>query len=96
MTMENEVEPKSEDVSPEEGPTPNVIYVKDRPFRKLLKYTVIILASGFAILYVIGFITGLAGARVPYIDNGAIGNQLNNVLGKEGSGDDWNELERNP
>jgi hypothetical protein len=96
MTMENEAEPKPETIDSEEESKPNVIYVKDRPFLKLLKYAGIILLSGLALLYAVGFVTGLVGARVPYIDNGAIGNQLNNVLGNEGSGEDWNELERNP
>jgi hypothetical protein len=75
---------------------PKVIYVKERPFRKLFVNSIIVLAVGFALIYVVSFVGALAGIRVPYVDHGAMGNQLDNVLGNERDPSAWNELERNP
>lgn len=74
---------------------PNVIYVKDRPFKALFKQAAIVLVSGFVILFVVGFTVGLLGLRVPYIDGDAIGNQWNSLTGGDRGTSEWNELEPN-
>lgn len=79
---------------PEES-SKNVIYVQDRPFRALFKYTAIIIVASLALLYAVGFITALLGFQVPYIDSGAIGNQWSSITGGERGDSEWNELERN-
>lgn len=72
-----------------------VIYVKDRPFLSLLKITVITLVVGFALIYAVGFISGLAGVRVPYIDRGIAGDQWHKITKTDPGLSNWNELEKN-
>lgn len=72
-----------------------VVYVKDRPFRSLFKTTAIVLVVGFALIYAVGFISGLAGVRVPYIDRGVAGDQWHKITKTDPGPSDWNELEKN-
>lgn len=72
-----------------------VVYVKDRPFLSLFKTTIIILVVGFALMYAVGFISGLAGVRVPYIDRGVAGDQWYKITKTDPGPSNWNELEKN-
>ena len=89
---DQEDSPKAEEVS---EINPNVIYIKDRPFRALFKQAAIVLASGFTLLFIVGFIIGLLGLRVPYIDGDAVGNQWHSLTGGDRGASEWNELEPN-
>jgi hypothetical protein len=74
----------------------NVVYVQDKPFKKLVKQVAVTAAVAVLILATAGFIMGLNGLRTPHISGDAISNQWNSIVG-DGSGDqNWNELEKNP
>lgn len=74
----------------------DVIYVKDRPFRVLFKHVLIASVSGVFVLFTVGFIIGLLGLRVPYIDSDVISNQWGSLTGGTQGTSEWNELEKNP
>lgn len=79
----------------EENAEKKIVYVEDHPFRVLLKHFLIVAVTSVVIIFVIGFITGLLGQRVPYIDSGAIGNQWSTLTGGHPGPAHWNELEKN-
>lgn len=79
----------------EDQNTTDVVYVKDRPFRKLFKHVLVVSVTAVVLLFVFGFISGLMGHRIPYIDDEAISNQWSNLTGGDSDNTEWNELERN-
>lgn len=74
----------------------DVVYVHDRPFRKLIKQAAVTAAVAVLVLATVGFIMGLTGLRTPHISGDAISNQWNSIFGDGDSDQNWNELEKNP
>lgn len=74
----------------------DVVYVHDKPLRKLAKQAAVTAAVAVLILATVGFIMGLTGLRTPHISGDAISNQWNSLFGDGDSDQNWNELEKNP
>lgn len=73
----------------------NVIYVEDRPLRKLLRQSLAVAGAAVLILAAIGFFMGFVGAKTPHIGDGVISNQFSKITGEDTSSSEWNELEKN-
>ncbi len=71
-----------------------VVYVQEKPFLRLLKYTAVTIAVAVVVLFIFGFIVGLTGSRVPSIDSGVIGDQWDRLTSGERGDSTWNELEK--
>lgn len=83
-------------IEPGNEETEAVVYVHDKPFRKLVKQAAVTAAVAVLILATVGFIMGLTGLRTPYISGDAISNQWNSLFVDGGTDQNWNELEKNP
>lgn len=79
-----------------EGEVSNLVYVQDRPFRRLLKQVALTGAAAVLILATIGFIMGLNGLRTPHISEDAISNEWHSIIGNDSGDQNWDELEKNP
>jgi hypothetical protein len=74
----------------------NVVYVHDKPFKKLAKQAAVTAAAAVLILATVGFIMGLTGLRTPHISGDAISNQWDSLFGDGEDNQKLNELEKNP
>lgn len=83
-------------VAPGNDEPENVVYVHDKPFRKLAKQAALTAAVAVLVLATVGFIMGLTGLRTPHISGDAISNQWNSLFGDGDAGQNWDELEKNP
>ena len=58
-----------------------IVYVKERPIRKLLIVTTSIIVGACVFLFVVGFVMALAGVRPPTFDTDIIGDQWDRTVG---------------
>lgn len=85
-----------ESIGDEETDDTEIIYTKERPFLKFLKWTGIALFTAFALLFIVGFFIGLSGSRTPSFDGQIIYDQWSNLTGDERfENDTIDELSKN-
>ena len=76
---------ENEEAKPMNGATPEqeVVYVKEKPFAKLLIGSVVSIVGVFVFLFALGFLMSFTGHRPPTFDKDIIKDQYDKALGRE-------------